>query len=412
MWENDVNIYDVKEFRIKTNVFFGVGAISKIDEIAKNLKSQNINKIVVVSGKNAYKITGAWGHVEKALKENNIDYVNFDKSLPNPTTHQADEATKMALDFGAQAVIAIGGGSAIDVGKTVAILIKYPDIKAIDLYENGFIPNEAVPIIAINLTHGTGTEVNRFAVVTIPEKDFKPAIAYDCIYPMCSIDDPQLMTKLSKEQTIYVSIDAINHVIEAATTKIASPFSISLAKETIRLVVKYLPISIAEPENLEARYYLAYAALLGGISFDNSLLHYTHALEHPLSALKHDLSHGLGLAMLLPAVIKNIYGQKGSTLADILKPIVKGLTGHPNEALSCAKHVEDWLISVGVKSKLQDEGFTKDDVEKLTHLAFNTPSLGMLLGMAPNEATIESVKAIYAESLVPLAFEVIGACSK
>ena len=399
MWEKDVDIYDVKEFRVKTNVFFGIGAISKIDEIAKNLKSQKIDKVIVVSGKNAYKITGAWAHVENALNGNNIEYINFDKSLPNPTSHQADEAAKIALDFGAQAVIAIGGGSAIDVGKTVAILMKYPNINASDLYENGFVPDEAVPIIAINLTHGTGTEVNRFAVVTIPEKDFKPAIAYDCIYPMYSIDDPQLMTKLSKEQTIYVSVDAINHVIEAATTKIASPFSITIAKETIRLVAKYLPIAVIEPDNLEARYYLAYAALLGGVSFDNSLLHYTHALEHPLSALKHDLSHGLGLAMLLPAVIKNIYTTKGSTLADILEPIVTGLTGDSGEASYCAKQVENWLISVGVKSKLQDEGFTKDDVEKLTLLAFETPSLAGLLGLAPTEATKEVVQSIYTESL-------------
>lgn len=402
MWKNDVNINDIKEFRVKTNVFFGIGAISKIDEIAKNLKNQNIEKIIVISGKNAYKITGAWDYVEKALKDNHIEYVNFDKSSPNPTTHQADEAAKIALDFGAQAVIAIGGGSAIDVGKTVAILIKYPEHNATELYEAKFTADKAVPIIAINLTHGTGTEVNRFAVVTIPEKDFKPAIAYDCIYPMYSIDDPQLMTKLSKEQTIYVSVDALNHVIEAATTIIASPFSITLAKETIALVAKYLPIAIAEPGNLEARYYLSYAALLGGVSFDNSFLHYTHALEHPLSALKHDLPHGLGLAILLPAVIKNIYAEKGNTLADILEPIVKGLTGNPEEADYCAKQVENWLISVGIKSKLQDEGFTKDDVEKLTNLAFDTPSLSSLLSLAPNKATKDSVAKIYSESFVKL----------
>lgn len=399
MWKSDVDINDIKEFRVKTNVFFGVGAITKIEEIAQALKSKNIEKVIVISGKSAYKITGAWDHVEKALKNNGIAYINFDKSLPNPTTHQADEAAKMALEFGAQAVIAIGGGSAIDVGKTVAILMEYPENNATELYEAAFIPDKAVPIIAINLTHGTGTEVNRFAVVTIPEKDFKPAIAYDCIYPMYSIDDPQLMTKLSKEQTIYVSIDALNHVVEAATTCVASPLSITLAKETIRLVAKYLPIAVEEPENLEARYYLAYAALLGGTSFDNSLLHYTHALEHPLSALKHELSHGLGLAILLPAVIKNIYPEKGNTLADILEPIVTGLTGSADEAQFCAKQVENWLISVGIKSKLHEEGFTKDDVEKLTHLAFNTPSLGLLLSLAPNEASKEAVSKIYTESL-------------
>lgn len=75
-----------------------------------------------------------------------------------------------------------------------------------------FEPTKAAPIVSINLTHGTGTETNRFAVVTVPEKDFKPAIAYDCIYPMFAIDDPELMTKLSPKQTRFVSIDAVNHV--------------------------------------------------------------------------------------------------------------------------------------------------------------------------------------------------------
>lgn len=399
MWQQDININEVKELRLKSTVFFGVGAISKIEDIAKDLKSKNITKVVVVSGRGAYKLTGAWDYVEKALKTSEIAYINYDKVMPNPTTHQVDEATKLALDFGAQAVIAIGGGSAIDAGKSVAILMKYPDKTATNLYELTFNATEAAPIVAINLTHGTGTEVNRFAVVTVPEKNFKPAIAYDCIYPSYSIDDPQLMTKLSAEQTIYVSIDAVNHVVEAATSKATSPLAITLAKETISIVAKYLPIAIKEPENLEARYFLAYAALLGGASFDNGLLHYTHALEHPLSALKHELSHGLGLAILLPAVIKNIYPYKSSTLADILEPIVPNLKGTPDEAAHCATQIEKWLNSVGIISKLKDEGFTELDVEKLVELTFETPSLGGLLGLAPNEATKEVVRQIYKDSL-------------
>ena len=127
--------------------------------------------------------TGAWDYVEKALTQNGIGYVNFDKVTPNPTTHHVDEAVKMALDFGAKAVIAIGGGSPVDAGKSTAILMEYPDKTCNDLYEFTFTPSKAAPIVAINLTHGTGTETNRFAVVTVPEKDFKPAIAYDCIYP-------------------------------------------------------------------------------------------------------------------------------------------------------------------------------------------------------------------------------------
>ena len=402
MWEKDININEVKEIRTRTTVYFGVGAIKKIDDIARVLKDKGIDKVIVMSGRNAYKATGAWDYVEKALKDNGIGYVNYAEVAPNPNTHHVNDAAKLAKDFGAKAVIAIGGGSPTDAGKSVAILLEYPEKTAEELYDFEFTPEKAAPIVSINLTHGTGTETNRFAVVTNLEKNFKPAIAYDCIYPMFAIDDPQLMTKLSPKQTRYVSIDAVNHVIEAATSKVASPYSISLAKQVIELVAKYLPKAIANPDDLEARYYLAYAAMMGGVSFDNGLLHYTHALEHPLSAVKPELAHGLGLAILLPAVIKTIYKDRPHVLSEILAPIAPGLTGEPSEADKAAKQVQDWLFSVDVKEKLTDEGFTDADVEKLTDLVYSTPSLGGLIDIAPSGNSRDVVENIYRNSVKPL----------
>lgn len=397
MWEKNIDINQVVEIRTRTNVFFGVGAIQKIGEICKNLKAKGIDKVIVMSGRNAYKTTGAWDVVEKALKENEIGYINFDKVTPNPTTHHVDEAASLAKDFGAKAVISIGGGSPTDAGKSVAILLEYPDKTANDIYEFKFTPEKAAPIVSINLTHGTGTETNRFAVVTIPEKNYKPAIAYDCIYPAYAIDDPALMVKLSPKQTRYVSIDAINHVVEAATSKVASPYTVTLAREVVGLVATYLPEAIMNPEDLTARYYLAYAAMIAGVCFDNGLLHYTHALEHPLSAVKPDLSHGLGLAILLPAVIKAMYNDKADVLNYILAPLI---TRYENQtALTVAQDVQSWLQSVDVKEKLTDEGFTKDDVEKLVNLAFETPSLAGLLAIAPSGNSKKIVEEIYNDSL-------------
>ena len=395
MWEKDIDIHEVREIRTRTCVYFGCGAINKIQDIAKDFKSKGLDKVIVMSGRNAYKATGAWAVVEEALKANGIAYVNYDGVTPNPTTIAVNEAAKIAKDFGAKAVIAIGGGSPTDAGKSVAILLKYPDKTANDIYEFTFTPEEAAPIVAINLTHGTGTETNRFAVVTIPEKEYKPAIAYDCIYPMYAIDDPALMTKLSPKQTRYVSIDAVNHVVEASTSTVTSPYAVTLAREVIALVAQYLPKAIENPEDLEARYYLAYAAMLGGVCFDNGLLHYTHALEHPLSAVKPELSHGLGLAMLLPAVVKNIYTAKAETLKYILEPIA----GKVDSAEAAANGIYEWLKSVGVPSKLKDEGFTEADIPNLVNLAFTTPSLDGLLAIAPTKATKEAVEEIYRNSL-------------
>lgn len=399
MWEKDINIHEVKEIRTRTSVFFGVGAIKKIHDIAKDIKSKGIDKVIVMSGKHAYKSTGAWDVVEAALKENGIGYINFDQVTPNPNTHHVNDATKMAREFGAKAVISIGGGSPTDAGKSVAILLEYPDKNADDIYEFKFTPTKAAPVISINLTHGTGSETNRFAVVTNLEKNFKPAIAYDCIYPTYAIDDPQLMTKLSPKQTRYVSIDAVNHVVEAATSTVVSPYSITLAKQVVELVAKYLPKAIANPEDLEARYFLCYAAMMGGVSFDNGLLHYTHALEHPLSAVKPDLSHGLGLAILLPAVVKTIYKDKAATLADILAPIVPGLKGDVSEADKAADGIYAWLKSVDVPEKLEDMGFKAEDVDKLTDLVFTTPSLEGLINIGPSGNSREVVRKIYEDSL-------------
>lgn len=402
MWDSMIDLHSVKEIRTRTTTYLGVGAILKINDIAKTLKESGIKSVLCVTGGRSYKLTGAWDHVVAACAESGIRITLYDRVTPNPTTDAIDEAVALGRGAGAQAVIAIGGGSPIDAGKSAAILLANPGKTAHELYSYTFVPEKAAPIVVINLTHGTGSEVNRFAVATITALNHKPAIAYDCIYPLFSIDDPALMTKLSPAQTRFVSIDAVNHVIEAATAVTANPLSVLLAGETIRLVAKYLPLALANPEDLRARYCLAYAALIAGTAFDNGLLHFTHALEHPLSAVKPELAHGLGLSMLLPAVIHQCYGAQSLVLAQILTPIVPGLAGRAQEALEAARGVENWLASVGVPQKLADEGFTGADIERLCDLVENTPSLSGLLCVAPVPGTRERVAAIYRSSLTVL----------
>lgn len=398
-WEQGININNVSTIIGGSKVFLGVGAIEKIDFIAGELKAKGVDCVLVMSGRAAYVKTGAWDHVTKALEKYGIRHVLYNKVQPNPETQQVDEAVAEAKAAGAKAVIGIGGGSPIDAGKSAAILLAYPDKTCQELYEAQFAPDTAVPFVAINLTHGTGSEINRFAVVTIPEKDYKPAIAYDCIYPFYSIDDPALMTTLPPHQTSYVTVDAVNHVIEAATTVLNNPLSITLGREVIALVAKYLPVALKDPQDLTARYFLTYAAMIAGTSFDNGLLHFTHALEHPLSGVKTDLSHGLGLAVLLPAIVKSIYPASGAILADLLAPIVPGLTADAADAQKAADGVRAWLASVGVGETMSDLGFTKADVPKLVQLAFETPGLAGLMGVAPVPYDEKVVEGIYMDSL-------------
>ncbi len=402
MFEDWVNVDEVREIRGRVLVYFGYGAINKMTDIAAELKARGVDKVLIVVTGDAYKLSGAWPPVEAALAAAKIQYTLFDRIVANPTAKEVDEAVKVGRQSGVRAVIGIGGGSAIDAAKSTAILLEYPGKTAAGLYEFEFTPDKALPVVAINLTHGTGSEVNRVAVVSIEERNFKPAIVYDCLYPAWSIDDPQLMMSLSPFQTLYTSVDAVNHSIEASTSTVASPYSVTLARESIRLVAKYLPAALKDPKDRRARYQLLYASMLAGISFDNGFLHFTHALEHPLSAVQPKLAHALGLSMLLPAVIKDIYPHCAGVLADILSPLVPGLTGVKTEAEQAAVGVEKWLFSVGANRKLTDEGFTEADIGKLTELVFATPSLPALLAVAPAKADRRSVAAIYRDSLKPM----------
>ncbi len=403
VWDSTIDIGSVREIRTKTTAYLGVGAIAKIADIATELRNRGIDRVLVMCGRGSYRSTGAWDHVQKALAASRIAFALYDRVTPNPTVDSVDEAVALGRSFGARAVVAIGGGSPIDAGKSAAILLEYGDKSARDLYELKFVPERAVSVVAVNLTHGTGTEVDRFAVVSIPEKEFKPAIAYDCIYPLYAIDDPALMTGLSSDQTRFVSIDAVNHVLEACTTKAASPYTILLAQETVRLVAHYLPIAIENPKDLRARYFLLYASMIAGICFDNGLLHFTHALEHPLSAMKPELAHGLGVAMIVPAVVREIYPAVPAVLASVLEPITGPLKGLPEEAETVAKALESWLFSLGVTKKLRDEGFAEDAIARLVHLARHTPSLDGLLSMAPVASGDDVIERIYRTSLAPLA---------
>lgn len=402
MWETQIDLNAVFELRSRTTDYFGLGAINKMHDIAKSLTEMGIKRVLIMTGGSSYRKNGAWDVVELALTNAGISYQLYNKVTSNPTDTQVDEAVILGKEIDAQAVIGIGGGSPIDAAKSAAILLKYPEHTARELYEFKFIPQFAVPIIAINTTHGTGTEVNRFAVVTISELEYKPAIAYDCIYPLYAIDDPALMYGLPENQTRYVSIDAVNHVIEATTTLAANPYAIMMGKETIRLVAKYLPIALNNPKDSAARYFLTYASAIAGISFDNGLLHFTHALEHPLSAVKPDLAHGLGLSMLLPAVIKEIYPARPKVLADLFEPIIPGLKGEANEADQVASGIEKWLFSLGISSKLEDEGFSSADIDRLVELTQETPSLGLLLSLAPVKADLATIRRIFENSLKPM----------
>ncbi len=385
----------VSKIVYRNTVYFGPNSISKLGKALELLKSKGINKVLVVTGKRAYRESGAWNHVKASLESSGMEYSHYDGVTPNPTIEMVEEGLKELKEFGARALIAIGGGSAIDVAKGIAASFKFNGSPR-DLYLGGR-AKEALPLIAINLTHGTGSEVDRYSVITIPELKYKLSIGGDPIYPLVSFDDPLLTFTLGPEQTKYVTIDAFCHALEAGTSKHVSPLSWTLSKEAISLIMNYIGRALRNGKDLEARYYLMYAAMIAGMSFDNSPLHIIHAMEHPISALKPEVPHGLGLAVLLPAVIEKVYSFSPTEVSKLLGPLVKkGMS--PKEVR--AKMV-GWLSSLGIPTSLSEIGLGKDDVPELVRLVFETPYLEFLVKCFPAEMVNEEefVRELYLSSL-------------
>ncbi|MGC8674791.1 MULTISPECIES: iron-containing alcohol dehydrogenase [Fervidicoccus] len=381
--------------------YFGVGAIRMISEISKNLKSKGIDRAIIVTDPIVWQSTKVEQYIKPALEENGIEFTIYDKVRPNPTYASCDELANIAREFNAKVFITVGGGSHNDTAKTAAALLKNPGKTAKDLYEKIILINEAIPVVSINTTHGTGSELDKYAVAQ-SDGGYKPAIAGPGLYPVFAIEDPALTLTLPKRQTLSTALDAFHHSFEAATTKTRNPYSTLLSKTAIRLIAKWLPVAANEPNNIAARYWLMYASAIAGISFDIASLHLTHTLEHPMSALNPKTPHGIGLTAIFPAVLNVTYKIFPELSADLLSSIIPDLKGVPGEAEYAEREIEKWFASIGVPDKLTDLGFTDKDVDRLVENAITSPMTPLMAATSPVEVTKEVVRFIYERSLRPI----------
>lgn len=397
-WEGKIDINKVFVLQpTRPLTYFGVGAIGKISEILEGFAKKGQGRVLVVSDKIAYKASGAWDSVEPALNKFASEWKHYDEVRPNPTYDNCEAAAAMGTAMKADCIIAIGGGSSMDTAKTAAVLMKHPGKKAVDFYEKGAPITDAVPLIAINTSHGTGSECDAFAVAQSDGED-KPCINSPHIYAVYTIEDPRLTATMPMKQTISTSIDSVNHATEAATAITTSPYSICLAKEAVRLVATYLPKAIVEPSNLTARYWLMYASAIAGISFDLGLLHITHSMEHAMSAINVEVTHGDGLGILMPAMIREIYPAVPEVLADMYAPIIPNLKGVPGEGEYAVAKIKEWFASVGQATSMAGY-FTEADIPALTKMTMNSSLSKILLPLAPIKVDEKVVERIFRNSL-------------
>ena len=353
-------------------------------------------RVYVVTSRSAAKLSGALGDVIGYLERGGIRYEVFDRVVPNPMASQVDTIAERIWRFGADAVVAIGGGSVIDAAKLASVVVSCGGRSREYLKREREVCG-SLKLAAVNLTHGTGSEVDRVAVATVDEAREKVSIASEYMYPSISIDDPRYLVTLPRNQTVYTALDAFYHAIESSTSRAASPFTRLLGGTSARLIVRWLPTAVEDPGNLEARYWLLYASALSGMAVDNSRTHLIHSIEHVLSGLNPALAHGAGLAMLGPAAVKVLYAHQPEVLYEILRHLDPHLTPDPESAGRAAEAVRRFQASVGFGELLTDYGFTVEMAEEVARIALR--SMRYLLELAPLDVDEDLIKRVYLDSI-------------
>ncbi|MGE4508335.1 MAG: iron-containing alcohol dehydrogenase [Eubacteriaceae bacterium] len=347
--------------------FMGAGCVSKVGERCKILGGK---KALIVTDSFMKNMEG--GAVEvtvESLKEAGLDVAYFDGVVPNPK----DITVKMGLEVykteNCDMIVTVGGGSAHDCGKGIGIMATHEG----DLYSYAGIEtltNPLPPIVAINTTAGTASEVTRHCVITNTEKKVKFVIVSWRNLPMASFNDPMLMLKIPAALTAATGMDALTHSIESYVSKDANPVTDAAAIQSIKLIANNLRQAVAMGDNLEARENMAYASLLAGMAFNNANLGYVHAMAHQLGGL-YDMPHGVANAMLLPHVEKyNLISnpQKFADIAEFMGENIDGLS-----VMEAAEKAIEAMVrlsqDVGIPATLREMGVKEEDFEKMAFMA-------------------------------------------
>lgn len=224
----------------------------------------------------------------------------FDQVQPNPTVGNVNAGLDALREVGADLIVSLGGGSSHDCAKGVALVAsnggKIEDYEGLD---KSLKPQ--LPLLAINTTAGTASEMTRFTIITDEHRHVKMAIVDRHVTPFLSVNDSDLMEGMPASLTAATGMDALTHAIEAYVSTIATPLTDACAVKAIELVAKYLPTAVREPRNKQAREQMAYAQFLAGMAFNNASLGYVHAMAHQLGGF-YNLPHGVCNALLLPHV--------------------------------------------------------------------------------------------------------------
>lgn len=379
----------VHRFILNETSFFGPGARKELPEAIKRLGK---SKVLIVTDKGLLQF-GVAKMVTDVLDETGIEYEIFSDVKPNPTVSNVKAGIDAFKNAEADILVAIGGGSSIDTAKAIGIVIANPEFSDIVSLE-GCAPtqNKSVPIIALPTTAGTAAETTINYVIIDEEKQKKMVCVDPNDIPAVAIIDAELMYSLPKSLTAATGMDALTHAIEGYITQGAWELSDMFEIEAIRMISRYLPVAVEEPQNPEGRNGMAVAQYVAGMAFSNVGLGLVHGMAHPLGAL-FDIPHGVANAVLLPTVMEFNMPYCIAKYRKIAEAMgVDTSSMNDNEAAQAAcDAVKQLSQKVGIPATLTELGIKAENIPALTEQALNdvcTPG-------NPRQVTAEEVERIY-----------------
>lgn len=382
------------DYHIPTKIIFGRG---RLKELATEELPGSKALIVITNGQSMKRL-GYLNQVTQYLKENGVDSVLFDKVLPNPTLAHVSEAAELARRENCDMVVGLGGGSAIDSAKAIALVATNPG-NYWEYVKGREVENAALPIVAIPTTAGTGTESDPWTVITNLETNEKIGFGIKQLFPTLSIVDPELMVSVPANLTAYQGMDAFFHSAEGYLAKVAQPLSDLFALNSIRRIAKFLPEAVKDGNNLQAREEMAWASTQAGMVESTSCCISEHSMEHALSAFYPGLPHGAGLVALSVPYFTHLLKKDEKKVAprymDMARAMGEENVNSPSAFITALKKL---IKNVGLEGlKLSDWGLRKDDAEKLAENSF--AAMGALYLLDPVELTREDACAIISEAI-------------
>ncbi|MGG4480771.1 iron-containing alcohol dehydrogenase [Paenibacillus illinoisensis] len=335
-----------------------------LQEAGRMIQDMDIRKALVVSDRQLIS-SGVAEQVLSILRKSGLDYVVYDDVQPNPTCQNVHEGLQVYQEHDCDAIISIGGGSPQDAAKAIGIVATngghIRDYEGLHQSHH-----KSVPLVAINTTAGTSSEVTINYVITDEERKVKMVMVDRNSLVSLSVNDPELMLSKPASLTAATGMDALTHAVEAMVTPGGFTVTSATAAAAVELIFEYLPRAVRDGSDLEAREHMTYACFLGGMAFNNAGLGYVHAMAHQLGGV-YDLPHGVCNAMLLPYVEEMNAKHVPGKFRHIAKAIGMNVKDKSDE--ECSMYVIDAIRQlsreVGIPEKLSELGVTDPDLELL-----------------------------------------------